>query len=128
MSQGQKPHPKLDTALLLALQAQDAGQIKYDRERTKALEQFTQDSKLGLIGDQKFAEYVASGSTPAFIAARTNLANYGSTVQDLQSQIAGPMAAKIQQDRAKLAKGSDINQDYPGYVCRQKTFNRANVL
>ncbi|TPX18943.1 uncharacterized protein E0L32_011336 [Thyridium curvatum] len=108
-----KPDAKLDAALLSALQDQAAMQKKYATERANAASQWKDDKDLGLT-TLGFYDWVYSGNAPAFIAAQKQLAQIGSTIQNIQNQIAGPMAATINKDRSKYDQGSDQQKDWPG--------------
>ena len=78
--------------------------------------QYKEESALGLLPGMNFLEYVTSGKAPGYTAATKNIANIGATIQAIQSQISGPMAAQVTNDRALLAKGQDQMQDYPGWI------------
>lgn len=101
--------------MLNALKDQDAAQIKADTELDKADAQFTKQQKLGLTGTQTFSQWVASGKAQGYIAATNNLSNIGTTIQQIQSQQAGPLAATLATDRANLAKGFNIVEDFTGF-------------
>ena len=113
-SQGAKPSAAQDVALLNALKDQDAFQIKNATERKKAAAQYNEESALGLLPGMNFLDFVTSGKAPGYTAASKNVDNIGATIQAIQSQISGPMAAQITKDRALLNKGQDQMQDYPG--------------
>ncbi|KAM0428832.1 hypothetical protein ACHAPT_006632 [Fusarium lateritium] len=111
---GGKANPALDSAYLEALKDQAAYQVGYYRERKQASGQWAEDKKLGLT-KLSFIDYVNSGKTPGFSAATQSLAAIGSKVQQIQLQQGGPMAATVNDDRARLGKGRNLENDYPGF-------------
>lgn len=107
----------MDTAYLNALQDQDAADVAYQKQSAKAKIQFTEDTTTGLLPTgMKMYEWVAAGNAPAFTAAKNERDAIAATVVNIQSQIAGPMAAKLTADRALLAKGLNTDFDFAGYV------------
>jgi hypothetical protein len=102
---------------LSAKKDQEAAQARYRTEMKKAQEQYKEEFDMELTS-QKFYEYVNSGRVPAYTAAKQQLANIGQTIYQIQSKIAGPLAATINQDRAKLANASANDKEMPGYNMR----------
>ena len=94
---------------------QDAAQIKVNTELDKADVQFTKQQKLGLVGSTTFSQWIAAGKAPGYTAAVKNLQNIGTTIQDIQSEQAGPMAATLAADRANLARGFNEFEDLTGF-------------
>ena len=75
---------------------------------------------MGLIpADMTFSDYVMTGNAPGFSAATTELASIGATIQSIQSQINGPLAAQIGNDKAAINQGLDLLFDHPGYGMSQ---------
>lgn len=107
---------ELYTALLSALEHQQAADAVVDREVDKAWDKYQKELLRGMVADNMtFMQWVAKGHAPTYSAALDNQQAKTAVVADIQGQIDGPMAAILNNARAAIRSGLNTETDLPGF-------------
>ncbi|KAK4443000.1 hypothetical protein QBC34DRAFT_337557, partial [Podospora aff. communis PSN243] len=112
---GGNPSAALDTAIVNALKDKEAADTWLEREKEKAKTRFVSDLKDGFTTVGKFYDWILDGNAPGYATAEQNATAVASRLAELQARVDGPLASKINKDKANIRKAQDQSGLKPGF-------------